>query len=169
MLELSHVNCCPGSMLSYSEVNFVAPSDLSSSIWLASSLTGMGGWDNMPGVWKFILLNSTGSEGAITLAFCISNPDMRGVITWAESIGCLSGCRLRLKTMKRTTSRASPIPATTGPTTHTKLVLGVWDGKMSQYSSPPLQSPGVAGGRVAEGVYGSEIEKLLNIPNISNF
>merc|ERR1719336_1120281 len=108
----------------------------------------------MPGVWKFILRSSTGSDGAMTLAFCISKPDMRGVITWAESIGCLSGCRLRLKTMKRTTNKASPIPATTGPTTHTKLVLGVWDGIRLQ--SIPLHSPGVAGGRVAEGVYGSK-------------
>ena len=99
--------------------------------------------------WKFILRSSTGSEGAMTLALAISNPDMRGVVTWPPSIGCFRGCCLRLKTMTRTTRRARPMPATTGPTTQTRLVRGVWLGIRSQ--SMPLQSPGVAGCRVALG------------------
>ena len=32
--------------------------------------------------WKFILRSSTGSEGAITLALAMSNPDIRGVVTF---------------------------------------------------------------------------------------
>ena len=42
------------------------------------------------------------------------------------------------------------MPATTGPTTQTRLARGVWLGMRLQ--SMPLHSPGVAGGRVAEGV-----------------
>ena len=104
----------------------------------------------MPGVWKFILLSSTGSEGAMTLALAISNPDMSGVVTCPPSMGCLRGWWRLLNTMTRTTRRARPMPATTGPTTQTRLVRGVWLGMRLQ--SMPLQSPGVAGGLVALGV-----------------
>lgn len=101
--------------------------------------------------WKFILLSSTGSEGAITEAFCISKPDIRGVMTCPESIGCLSGCRRLLKTITSTTSRASPIPATTGPTTQSRDVREGWEGMRSQSTSSQW-SDMVAGGRVADGM-----------------
>ena len=46
------------------------------------------------------------------------------------------------------------MPATTGPTTQTRLVLDGWDGIKSQSTSSQW-SDIVAGGLVAEGMYGS--------------
>ena len=155
MLELSQVNCCPGSILSYSAVNFVEPSLFKSSMWPDKSDIGMGGWDSMPGVWKFILRISTGSDGAIMLAFCISKPDMSGVITWPESIGCLMGWRRRLNMMTMTTMMARPMPATTGPTTQSKLFRR-GSGRMLLQLFRSSHGGSLAGGRVAEGMYGSE-------------
>ena len=40
-----------------------------------------------------------------------------------------------LNTMTRTTRSASPMPATTGPTTQTRLVRDGWDGIKSQSTS----------------------------------
>ena len=154
MLLLSQVNCWPGSMLSYSAVNLLAPSSLSSSMWVLRAVTGMGGWESIPGVWKFIRRSSTGSEGAITEALAMSKPDMSGVVTWPPSMGCFNGCRFRLNTITKTTRRARPIPATTGPTTQPRLAPRAGLGMRLQ--SMPEHSPGVAGGRVALGVYGSE-------------
>ncbi|KAJ8951258.1 hypothetical protein NQ318_008161 [Aromia moschata] len=65
MLEWSQVNCCPGSMLSYSCENFRLSFALSLSMWLASSEIGIGGCDTIAGVWKFSLLRG-GNQSAWT-------------------------------------------------------------------------------------------------------
>ena len=46
--------------------------------------------------WPSTPLSSTPHGNHHMVITCISKPDMRGVITWPESIGCFRGCRRRL-------------------------------------------------------------------------
>ena len=64
----------------------------------------------------------------MTEALAMSKPDMRGVVTWPPSMGCFRGCLFLLNTITKTTRRARPMPATTGPTTQPRLAPLVWLG-----------------------------------------